>query len=99
MIKKIKTIADELAKNGGAFSRADLAYELKMADSVEVEKLVRDAYVKYHNDKNIADAFISNDGGMSVVDFAAEMAKSLNISNLEDDLYVEHGSLEAYSTQ
>lgn len=68
MIKKIKTIADELAKNNGTFSRVDLAFELKMADSVEVEKLVWDAYINYYNDKNIANVFIANDGGMTVVD-------------------------------
>lgn len=68
MIKKIKTIADELAKNNGTFSRADLAFELKMADSVEVEKLVWDAYINYNNDKNVANVFIANDGGMTVVD-------------------------------
>lgn len=64
---QIKNIANELKKSNSTFSRADLAYELNLKDSVEIERLVGEAYVKYNHDKAINDAFISNDGSMTLV--------------------------------
>lgn len=93
MKKKIKIIADELMKDGGTFSRADLAHELNMADSVEVEKLVWDAYVNYNNDENIAGAFISNDGGMSVVE-SYKVTASLNNGDMNKTFLIVKNDLK-----
>jgi len=93
MIKKIKTIADELAKNGSTFSRADLAFELKMTDSVEVEKLVWNAYTNYYNDKNIANAFIANDGSMTVVD-SYKVAASLAVDDTNKTFLIVKNDLK-----
>ena len=60
----IKTIADELCKENKTYLRADLAFELKKygiaSDSSEVSKLVFDAYRYFHDNGNIAIAFVSN---------------------------------------
>ena len=68
----IKQIADKLVKDGDKFSRADLAYELKMwgidRDSEEVSKLVWEAYRYYNQDKNIDIAYTSNGGKQTVVE-------------------------------
>ena len=62
--KNIKTIADELCKENKTYLRADLAFELKKygiaSDSSEVSKLVFDAYRYFHDNSNIAIAFVSN---------------------------------------
>ena len=64
----IKTIADELCKENKTYLRADLAFELKKygiaSDSSEVSKLVFDAYRYFHDNGNIAIAFVSNNSRM-----------------------------------
>ena len=59
----IKTIADELCKENKTYLRADLAFELKKygiaSDSSEVSKLVFGAYRYFHDNGNIAIAFVS----------------------------------------
>ena len=66
-IKQIREIAHELKESNSTFSRADLAYELNLKDSVEIERLVSEAYVKFNHDKAINDSFITNDGSMTLV--------------------------------
>ena len=62
--QEIKTIADELCKENKTYLRADLAFELKKygiaSDSSEMSKLVFDAYRYFHDNGNIAIAFVSN---------------------------------------
>ena len=67
ILLQIKDIAHEFKKNNSTFSRADLAYELNINDSVEVERFVSEAYVTFNHDKAIKDSFISNDGSMTLV--------------------------------
>ncbi len=64
--KKIKELAD--GANGNKLTRADLAYELKMADSVEVSRLAWEAYNHYGKDQNIKSTFVNNDSATSIVD-------------------------------
>ena len=51
LYQKIKKIAEEQQRDSSVMSRADLAYELKQfgiqGDSLEINKLVYDAYVYY----------------------------------------------------
>lgn len=49
ILLQIKDIAHEFKKNNSTFSRADLAYELNINDSVEVERLVSEAYVTFNH--------------------------------------------------
>lgn len=67
----IKTIADELCKENKTYLRADLAFELKKygiaSDSSEVSKLVFDAYRYFHDNDNIAIAFVSNNSRTTLV--------------------------------
>lgn len=68
----IKQIADKLVKDGDKFSRADLAYELKMwgidHDSEDVSKLVWEAYRYYNQDKNIDIAYTSNGRKQTIIE-------------------------------
>ncbi len=68
----IKTIADKLCRENKTYLRADLAFELKqygiMSDSSEVSKLVFDAYKFFHDNGNIAIAFVSNNSRTTLVD-------------------------------
>ena len=67
----IKTLADELCKENKTYLRADLAFELKKygiaSDSSEVSKLVFDAYRYFHDNGNIAIAFVSNNSRTTLV--------------------------------
>ncbi len=67
----IKTIADELCKENKTYLRADLAFELKKygiaSDSSEVSRLVFDAYKFFHENGNIAVAFVSNNSRTTLV--------------------------------
>ena len=67
----IKTIADNLCKENKTYLRADLAFELKKygiaSDSAEVSKLVFDAYKFFHENGNIAIAFVSNNSRATLV--------------------------------
>lgn len=64
--KTIKKIADEA--NGEKRTRADVAYDLQMTDSLEVSRLVWEAYNYYGKDPLIKSTFINNDNDSSVVD-------------------------------
>ncbi len=68
----IKAIADELCKENKTYLRADLAFELKKygiaSDSSEVSKLVFDAYKFFHENGNIAVAFVSNNSRTTLVE-------------------------------
>lgn len=67
----IKRIADNLCKENKTFLRADLAFELKSygitSDSSEVSRLVFEAYKFFHEDGNIATAFVSNNSRTTLV--------------------------------
>ena len=69
--KTIKSIADELCRDGKTFLRADLAFELKkcgvQSDSSEVGSLVYEAYCYYRNDGNISIAFVTNNSRSTLV--------------------------------
>ena len=70
--KKLKSLADDLAKHQSYYSRADVAFELKsfgiQKDSIEVSKLIWEAYNHYQHDRNIAMVFISNNGRITIVE-------------------------------
>ena len=72
VFQKIKNLASKLMEEQCTFSRADLAYELKdygiANDSIEVSKLVYDAYLYYNQDGAIKASFVSNDGYNLLVD-------------------------------
>lgn len=69
--QEIKMIADNLCKENKTYLRADLAFELKKygiaSDSSEVSKLVFDAYRYFHDNGNIAIAFVSNNSRTTLV--------------------------------
>lgn len=64
--KKIKEIAVEA--KGSKRTRADVAYDLQMTDSLEVSRLVWEAYNYYGRDPLIKSTFVNNDNDSSVVD-------------------------------
>ena len=64
--KKIKELADEA--KGSKRTRADVAYDLQMTDSLEVSRLVWEAYNYYGKDPLIKSTFVNNDNDSSVVD-------------------------------
>ncbi len=72
VFQKIKNLSVKLMEEQCTFSRADLAYELKdygiTNDSIEVSKLVYDAYLYYNQDGIIKASFVSNDGYNLLVD-------------------------------
>ena len=67
----IKTIADNLCKENKTYLRADLAFELKKygiaSDSSEVSKLVFEVYRFFHDNGNIAVAFVSDSSRTTLV--------------------------------
>lgn len=84
----IKTIADELCKENKTYLRADLAFELKKygiaSDSSEVSKLVFDAYRYFHDNGNIAIAFVSNNSRTTLV-AEYKLNDSLEQGNKEEE--------------
>lgn len=64
--KKIKEIAVEA--KGSKRTRADVAFDLQMTDSLEVSRLVWEAYNYYGKDPLIKSTFVNNDNDSSVVD-------------------------------
>ncbi|MEE1063896.1 MAG: hypothetical protein UH071_09550, partial [Paludibacteraceae bacterium] len=64
--KKIQEIAVEA--KGNKRTRADVAYDLQMTDSLEVSRLVWEAYNYYGKDPLIKSTFVNNDNDSSVVD-------------------------------
>lgn len=98
LVHEIKEIADNLRKNGSTFTRADLAYELKIKDSVEVERLVYEAYTRNNKSKTIYDAFISNDGSISLVK-AYIVTASLSEERQDDAISIIMGDLQMTDSQ
>lgn len=68
----IRSIAAKLCKDGETYLRADLAYELKQygidADSIDVSRLALEAYKYFGNDRNIKQAFVTNDSRSALID-------------------------------
>lgn len=59
-------------QDGETYLRADLAYELKQygidADSIDVSRLALEAYKYFNNDRNIKQAFVTNDSRSALID-------------------------------
>lgn len=68
----IRNIAAKLCKDGETYLRADLAYELKQygidVDSIDVSRLALEAYKYFNNDRNIKQAFVTNDSRSALID-------------------------------
>lgn len=71
LYQEIKKIAEEQQRDSSVMSRADLAYELKQfgiqGDSLEINKLVYDAYVYYKESPVIRDAFVEMSSNVPIV--------------------------------
>lgn len=97
----IKTIADELCKENKTYLRADLAFELKKygiaSDSSEVSKLVFDAYRYFHDNGNIAIAFVSNSSRTTLV-AEYKLNDSLEQGNKEEALKIAETELALSSS-
>lgn len=97
----IKTIADELCKENKTYLRADLAFELKKygiaSDSSEVSKLVFDAYRYFHDNGNIAIAFVSNNLRTTLV-AEYKLNDSLEQGNKEEALKIAETELALSSS-
>lgn len=97
----IKTIADELCKENKTYLRADLAFELKKygiaSDSSEVSKLVFDAYRYFHDNGNIAIAFVSNNSRITLV-AEYKLNDSLEQGNKEEALKIAETELALSSS-
>ena len=66
LYNQIKSIAE--STDGSVWTRADLAYELKMPDSLDVTRLVWEAYNHFGHLHCIKAAFINNDSECPLVD-------------------------------
>lgn len=99
--QEIKTIADELCKENKTYLRADLAFELKKygiaSDSSEVSKLVFDAYRYFHDNGNIAIAFVSNNSRTTLV-AEYKLNDSLEQDNKEEALKIAETELALSSS-
>lgn len=97
----IKTIADELCKENKTYLRADLVFELKKygiaSDSSEVSKLVFDAYRYFHDNGNIAIAFVSNNSRTTLV-AEYKFNDSLEQGNKEEALKIAETELALSSS-
>lgn len=71
LYQEIKKIAEEQQRDSSVMSRADLAYELKQfgiqGDSLEINKLVYDAYVYYKESPVIRDTFVEMSSNVPIV--------------------------------
>lgn len=102
--KTIKSIADELCRDGKTFLRADLAFELKkcgvQSDSSEVGSLVYEAYCYYRNDGNISIAFVTNNSRSTLVadyklNYCIEQGHTdTALAIAENDLQVTENSID-----
>lgn len=83
----IRNIAAKLCKDGETYLRADLAYELKQygidADSIDVSRLALEAYKYFNNDRNIKQAFVTNDSRSALID-EYQLTDLLDNDNPED---------------
>ena len=66
LYNQIKSIAESV--DGSIWTRADLAYELKMSDSLDVTRLVWEAYNHFGKPRSIKEAFVNNDSECPLVD-------------------------------
>lgn len=70
--QSIKEIANQLELEGATYSRADLAYELRdlgvEEDSLDLSRLVWEAYIYFNEDAKIAKAFLNNEENQSIVE-------------------------------
>lgn len=96
---EIKRISDTLSSNNSSYTRADLAFELSnygfTNDSLEISKLVWEAYEYFNNHQNIKDRFYNNDGNEKIVDSykAQYLISKQDTSNLI--VYTENRNLNA----
>lgn len=99
--QEIKMIADNLCKENKTYLRADLAFELKKygiaSDSLEVSKLVFDAYRYFHDNGNIAIAFVSNNSRTTLV-AEYKLNDSLEQGNKEEALKIAETELALSSS-
>lgn len=99
--QEIKMIADNLCKENKTYLRADLAFELKKygiaSDSSEVSKLVFDAYRYFHDNGNIAIAFVSNNSRTTLV-AEYKLNDSLEQGNKEEALKIAETELALSSS-
>lgn len=83
----IRSIAAKLCKDSETYLRADLAYELKQygidADSIDVSRLALEAYKYFNNDRNIKQAFVTNDSRSALID-EYQLTDLLDNDNPED---------------
>ena len=97
----IKMIADNLCKENKTYLRADLAFELKKfginSDSSEVSKLVFEAYRFFHDNSNIAVAFVSNNSRTTLV-AEYKLNDSLEQGNKEEALNMAETELTLSSS-
>lgn len=67
----IKDLANKLCSVGKVYMRADIAYELRKydinIDSIDISRLVYEAYKYYNNDKFIEKSFATNDNRNTLV--------------------------------
>lgn len=96
----IRKIAEKLCKDGETYLRADLAYELKEygidADSIDVSRLVLEAYRYFNDDKNIEQAFVTNDSRSALID-EYELADLLDSDKPEDAMELARKELDKTS--
>ncbi len=68
----IRSLARKICSQNETYLRADLAFELKKFgisdDSIDVSRLVFEAYKYYNNDSHIKAAFVTNDNRFPLVD-------------------------------
>ena len=69
---EIKNIADKLGRQETVYTRADLSYDLRRyglkEDSIEVSRLVYEAYLYFGKCKSIKNVFLTNDRRQTIVD-------------------------------
>lgn len=96
----IRNIAAKLCKDGVTYLRADLAYELKQygidADTVDVSKFVLEAYRYFNNDRNIKQAFVTNDSRNALID-EYQLADLLDSNKPEDAMTLAKKELDKTS--
>ena len=95
--RSILELARKLRKENDTMTRADLAYELKQdalpSDSIEVARLVYEAYQEAGNDNAVLQAFVSNDGRKSLIE-EYQLQALLNEDKKEDAMSLAMSQLE-----
>lgn len=97
VFKKIYSLAKEICDKETTFTRTDVAFELKefgiSNDSIEVSKLIYDAYTHYGNNEFIKKAFLNNDLTRYIVE-EYQVVHSFNDGNEEDALILMQTSID-----